>query len=74
MWEGEDRVKVRDREQFRLAVLQPLDLGEGLTLGAVAIPAGVLGVALERTLRTSFGVSAELGGPAGHDIVHDLLV
>src|SRR2546426_2316248 len=73
-WEGEDRVKGRDREQCRLAVLQSLAGGEGLTRGAVAMMEGVLGVALARTLRTSCGVPAELGGTADRDIVHDLLM
>jgi len=60
-------------QEFGLAVCHPLGLGQGLARGTVAIAARVIRVTREATLRTLFGVPAELGGAADRHIVHDLM-
>src|SRR5262245_41839469 len=49
---GKDDVEVFDREQLRPAVLQPLGLGQRLTLRTVTVAAGVIGDAVMGTVVT----------------------
>jgi hypothetical protein len=72
--QGKDGVKVRDREQFGLAISYPLGFGEALALGTVPIAARVVGIALEAALRTLLDVSTKLGRATGGDGLQDPLL
>ncbi len=73
MRQRQDAVARRHRQEFGLAVCDPLDLGQGLARGTVAIAARMRGVPLKATVRTLFGVPAELGGAADSKSVEDLV-
>jgi hypothetical protein len=70
--QGEDDVIVGDRQQFRLALFEPLPRRRGLTLRAVAVAAGIVGDPFVRAVLAALDVSAERRGPAGLDRRHDL--
>jgi hypothetical protein len=74
VWHGKHQMEIRHRQQLGFAVLDPLSLGKGLTLRAVTITTGIIGVPLEPTGGTVFSVPTELHRPAGLDIVHHLLM
>jgi hypothetical protein len=69
MRERKDAVDIRHGQACGLAGFDPLRLGQGLTLAAVAIAAGVRGIALKAALRTLCGMSAERSGTTDHDSV-----
>src|SRR3990172_3335963 len=69
--QGEDDVEVWAVEQFGLAVLQPLDAGQRLTLGAMAVTTGVETDPLVATLIALFDMAAESCGAAPLDGAHD---
>jgi hypothetical protein len=68
---GEDDVMVVDGQQFILLPHQPLGTRQRLALGAVAVAAGVIDVALIIALATGFDKTAEGGGTAGFNGAHD---
>jgi hypothetical protein len=49
MGQSEDQMKVSHRQEFQFSFFQPARFGQGLTLGAVAVSAGVIGRALKAT-------------------------
>ena len=63
----EDDVEVRNRQQVGAARREPPFLGEGLTLGAMAIATGVVGDAHGAAPVTRLPMPAEDGGAAGRD-------
>ena len=71
---GKHQVEIGHRQQLGFAVLDPLDLGKRLTLGAVTIATGIIRVPFEPTAGTVFGVPAELRRPAGLEVAHHLLM
>ena len=73
MGHGQDQVARGHRPQLGLARLDPLGLGKGLTRWPVTIPTGILGIPLESTGGTVFGVPTELRRSAGLDRVPHLL-
>jgi hypothetical protein len=70
-WYGEDHVEVLGVQQLGLAILEPLSPGERLAFWAVAIRAGVIGVALMAAVVTLLQVTAENSSPAELDRSHD---
>lgn len=66
---GEDDVIVLYREEFTAAFLEPLGLGERLTLRAVTIAAGIVRDLLVTALIARFDVSPESGGSARDDVI-----
>jgi hypothetical protein len=74
MGERKDAGAIRYGQECGLAGVDPLRLGQGWTLGTVAIAAGVLGIALKAALRTLGGMSAERRGTTDHDIVHHFVM
>jgi hypothetical protein len=71
LWHGEHNMKIRDVKKFGLAVLKPLDAGQGLTFWAMTIPATVKGVALMTALVAALHMAAESGCSAHFDGAHD---
>ena len=67
LWERKDAMEIRHGQELGLAVCDLLRLGQGLTLGAVAIAACVIGIALKAALGTLFGVSPECSGTTDED-------
>ena len=55
-------------KQFGAALFQPFRSGQGLALGAIAIGARIIGVALVAALVTLFQMAAERRRPAQFDI------
>ena len=72
--QGEDDVEVLDGQQLRLALLEPLGALFPLTLGAVAIAAGVVADAQVFTLAAFLDMAAAVRGPAGLDGPHQLVL
>ena len=70
--QGEDDVVVGNRQEFGLAVFEPLPRRRGLALRAVAIAAGIVGDPLVRAVLAALDVSAERGRATGLDRRHDL--
>jgi hypothetical protein len=71
---GKHQVEIGHRQQLGFAILDPLGFGKGLTLRAVTITTGIIGVPFESTGGTVFGVPTELCRPAGLDSVHHMLL
>ncbi|MBE3065010.1 MAG: hypothetical protein IMZ69_08325 [Spirochaetes bacterium] len=71
VWQGEDGVEVVDRQEFGLSGLEPLGLGDGLALGAMAISAGVVGGAFEAAVGAAFEMPTQGSGATPFDRVHD---
>ena len=69
--DGKHHVKVFDRQQFGLPVFEPLCPVRVLTLRAVAVPAGVVGVAGCVAVVAFFEVAAERRRTADLDGPHD---
>jgi hypothetical protein len=69
--DGEDDVKVLDRQQVGLPVSEPLHPLGVQTLGAVPVAAGVIGVASCRTVVAFFEVATEGRGTADLDGAQD---
>jgi hypothetical protein len=69
--DGENNVKVRHLEEFRLAVLDPLRARQALALRAVAVTAAVERIAFIATLIAAFEVAAERCRPALLNGSHD---
>lgn len=67
MWQGEDDMEIGHAQHFLLAPRQPSLPGLGLTLGTMAIAAGVVGEGLVVAAGTSIEVTAERGGTAATD-------
>ena len=67
----EDGVEVGHGQQLRPPLLEPLSLGQDLTLGTVAVAAGVVSGALEVAAITPFQVPAQAGRPTDLDRVQD---
>src|SRR5262245_17598081 len=65
---GKHQVEIGHRQELGFTVLNPLDLGKGLAIRAVPIATRIIGVPLEPTGGTVFGVPTELRRPAGFDI------
>src|SRR5580700_545738 len=63
---------VGDREEFGLALGEPLPRRSALTLGAVAVAAGVVGDAFVRAVLATLDMTAERRGSTGLDRRHDL--
>jgi len=61
-------MEIFHRQQFVAALFQPFGSGQGLALGAGAVPARVIGVTLVATLVTSFQMAAERGRATPLDI------
>ena len=57
--QGEDEVIIRNRQEFGLAVFEPLPRRGGLALRAVAVAAGIVGDALVRAVLAALDVAAE---------------
>ena len=57
--QGEDDVIIRNRQEFGLAVFEPLPRRGGLALRAVAVAAGIVGDALVRAVLAALDVAAE---------------
>jgi hypothetical protein len=57
-WYGEDHVEVLGVQKLGLAILEPLSPGEGLAFWAMAIPAGVICVALMAAVVTLLQMAA----------------
>ncbi len=72
MRQSEDRMKITDGQYFRLAGLQPAGLVKALALGAMTIPAGVVGRPLKAAAIAFFEMTAERGSAAALDSAHDL--
>jgi hypothetical protein len=70
--QSKDDVIVGDRQEFRLALGEPLPRRRALALRAVAVAAGIVGDARVRAVLAALEVSAELGGSTGLDRRHDL--
>jgi hypothetical protein len=70
-WRSGDEVEILDGEEFRLAGLHPFGGVVGLELGAMAVAAGVVGYLSVPAPVALLDVSAQLGGPAGGDVVRD---
>ena len=70
--QGEDDVIVGDRQEFGLAVGEPLARRRALTLRAVAVAAGVVGDAFVRAVLAALDVAAERCGATGLDRRHHL--
>jgi hypothetical protein len=68
----EDDVEVRDRQEFAPPGLEPFGFGQGLTLGAVPVAAGVVGDHLVVAMVAPIEMSPQGGGPALLDSAHDL--
>jgi hypothetical protein len=71
---GEDHVIVRRGKQFGLARLEPPGFGERLTLGALAVAAGVVGVSLRAARIAYVDVAAQEGSPAEFDGAHGMML
>ena len=69
---GEDDVEIGNRQQLGVAVLQPSSGGGGLTLGTMAVAAGVVGDARVRAVLAALDMTAERGGATGFDRRHHL--
>ena len=65
--QGEDIVEIGYGQEFGLTFFEPLGCRQGLTLGAVAVAAGVVGVAFEAAGGAVVAMSAQNGGAAGFD-------
>jgi hypothetical protein len=65
--QGEDHMEVVARQQLCLALFQPAGSRHSLTLWAVPIRAGVVGVAFMAALVTSFEMASQCRRPAGFD-------
>ncbi len=70
MRQGEDDMVVARRQELVLARLDPALLGQGLTLGAVAVAAGVVAVDQAAAAITGLELAAQRRRPAGHDLGH----
>ena len=57
--QGEDEVIIRNRQEFGLAVFEPLPRRGGLALRTVAVAAGIVGDALVRAVLAALDVAAE---------------
>jgi hypothetical protein len=68
LWQGEDHVKVGDRQKVALPRFQPLGTQCGLALGAVPISARVVGDASVFARIALFDVPAEGSGSTSHEI------
>jgi hypothetical protein len=55
-------------QKFGVTLFQPFGSGQGLALGAGAVPARVIGVTLVATLVTSFQMAAKCGSATQLDI------
>jgi hypothetical protein len=64
---GEDDMEVASRQEFLATRLQPLVAGGGLTLGAVSIPAGIVGDGAIPAAGTLIPMSTQGGSPAALD-------
>ena len=60
----------RNRQQFRLAVFEPLSRRSRLTLRAMPVAAGIVGDAHMGAVLAALDVSAERRGPTGLDRRH----
>ena len=65
---------VGNGEKFRHACFEPLCFGEGLTLWAVAVATGVIGISLAAALVAHVDVAAQEGSSAIHDGAHDTML
>ena len=68
---GEDEVEVRHGQQVGLLALKPALLGQRLTIGAVAVAAGVVDLAHVAAVVARFASPAEQGCAAGDQVAHD---
>ncbi len=71
MGESEDKMEGTGGEELCLLFLHPLGLGQGLTLGTVAVTAGVVRGVLVATGITLVCVAAELGSATAFDGAHN---
>jgi len=72
MWQCENIVKIRTREQFRLPVIEPFFFYEGLAFWAMPIPAGVVCILLCTTMITHFDMAAKGSGKTHFNMPHCL--
>ena len=69
--QGEDDVVVGNRQEFGLALGEPLARRRALTLRAVPVAAGVVGDAFVRAVLAALDVAAERGAATGLDRGHN---
>src|SRR5262249_40656100 len=67
-------VEIGHRQQLGFTILNPLAFGKGLALRAVPMATGMIGVPLEPTGGTMFGVPTELHRSTGFKITHHPLM
>jgi hypothetical protein len=72
VWDADDKVIVADRQEFLLALLQPLVARSGLTLRAVPVAAGVIRDGLVLTVYARIAMTAEGGCAAARDGIEHL--
>jgi hypothetical protein len=70
-WHGKDHVKIRNLQEFGLAILDPLRPGQRLTFGAMSIRATVVAIPLMATLIALLQVATEGRRAAVLDGAHD---
>jgi hypothetical protein len=67
-WQRKYHMEIFHRQKFGATLFQPFGSGQGLALGAGAVPARVICVTLVATLVTSFQMAAQRRGAAHLDI------
>ena len=72
MGQGKDEMEVSHRQKLRGLLLQPLGFGQGLTFGAVAVTAGVIGRVLKAASVALLEMTSQLFSPADLNGPHHL--
>jgi hypothetical protein len=67
-------MEISHRQKFRGLLFQPLDFGQRLAFGTVAVAAGVIGRALKAANVASIQMPSQLLSPADRDGPHHLLL
>ena len=65
MGQGEYDMEISDGQQLGGSRLKPLCFGERLTLGAMAVAAGIVGLPLETAIAAALKMPAQSGRAAG---------
>jgi hypothetical protein len=64
LWQREDDMKVRDRQQFSFTLIHPGGTSHALALGAMPITAGMILNPLVSAIMAMLRFATELGGAA----------
>ena len=72
--QGENYMEIRNRQKLCLMFFEPFSFGERLTLRAVPIPAGIVTDPAMAAIVALIDMTAESGGSAHFDCMHDLLL